>query len=136
MNRLRFLIWAVLLLLSACQSISDRGTIAELQQMKIDAGEEKIENGLDKAMLSYQHFLEKAPESDLTPEAIRRLADLKIEKEYGTFTGGEPPASEEAKVKETNSEPGAIPEKAADADTLENRNSENFLVYDESEWDF
>jgi len=31
-------------------------------------------------MLSYQRFLEDTPDSSLTPEAIRRLADLKIKK--------------------------------------------------------
>ena len=31
----------------------------------------------------YRRFLEEAPESALTPEAMRRLADLKLEKEYG-----------------------------------------------------
>ena len=56
--------------------------------MHIEIKEEKIEGGLEKAMLSYQRFLEETPDSALTPEAIRRLADLKIEKEYGTLTTG------------------------------------------------
>ncbi len=43
-------------------------------------------------MLSYQRFLEETPDSALTPEATRRLADLKIEKEYGTLTEGAGPA--------------------------------------------
>jgi tetratricopeptide (TPR) repeat protein len=37
-------------------------------------------------MQSYKRFLEETPGSALVPEAIRRLADLKIEKEYGTIT--------------------------------------------------
>jgi len=53
--------------------------------------EEKIEGGLEKAMLGYQRFLEDTPDSALTPEAIRRLADLKIQKEYGTLTTGPGP---------------------------------------------
>ena len=39
-------------------------------------------------MLGYKKFLEQAAESALTPEAMRRLADLKLEKEYG-FLGQE-----------------------------------------------
>ncbi len=49
----------------------------------IEIKEEKIEGGLDKAMQGYQHFLEETPDSALKAEAIRRLADLKIAKEYG-----------------------------------------------------
>ncbi|MGD8940756.1 MAG: tetratricopeptide repeat protein [Gammaproteobacteria bacterium] len=57
--------------------------------MNIDIQEVTIEGGLDKAMESYQKFLEQTPESELTPEAMRRLADLKVEKEYGIVTDGE-----------------------------------------------
>jgi hypothetical protein len=88
MNWIRLLIWAVPMMLVACQSISDKNTIAKLRHMQIEIKEEKIEGGLDKAMLGYQRFLEETPNSALTPEAIRRLADLKIEKEYGTLTEG------------------------------------------------
>jgi outer membrane protein assembly factor BamD (BamD/ComL family) len=92
MNRMRFFIlfqiWALSLMLVACQSIGDRDTIAKLRHVQIEIKEEQIEGGLVKAMLSYQRFLEETPDSALTPEAMRRLADLKIEKEYGTLTGG------------------------------------------------
>jgi tetratricopeptide (TPR) repeat protein len=87
MNRYRFYIVALTLILAACQSLSDKNTIGGLRHKKIEIKEEKIEGGLDKAMQGYQRFLEETPESNLTPEAIRRLADLKIEKEYGTITG-------------------------------------------------
>ena len=40
-------------------------------------------------MDGYRKFLEEAPESALTPEAMRRLADLKLEKEYGILGDGE-----------------------------------------------
>jgi len=88
MNRIRLFIWAapLILMLVACSSIRNKDTIAELRHMHIEIKEEKIEGGLEKAMLSYQRFLEETPDSALTPEAIRRLADLKIEKEYGTLT--------------------------------------------------
>jgi len=89
MNRVRLFILAVPAMLVACQSMSDKDTIAKLRRVKIEIKEEKIEGGIDKAMRGYQQFLEETPDSSLTPEAVRRLADLKIEKEYGTLTEGE-----------------------------------------------
>ncbi len=74
------------LLLAACQSSGSRDTIAKLRDMQIEIKEEKIEGGLDKAMEGYRRFLEERPNSALTPEAIRRLADLKVEKEYGLLS--------------------------------------------------
>ena len=41
-------------------------------------------------MAGYRKFLAEAPKSSFTPEAMRRLADLNLEKEYGalgTITG-------------------------------------------------
>ncbi len=81
----------LLLMISACQSVGDKDTIAGLRDRQIDITEVEIKGGLDKAMKSYQRFLEETPDAALAPEAIRRLADLKIEKEYGTFTLGEEP---------------------------------------------
>ncbi|RJP74299.1 MAG: outer membrane protein assembly factor BamD [Candidatus Zixiibacteriota bacterium] len=88
MKRMKLCIAAFAVMLVACQSIGDKDTIARLRDMQIEIKDEQIEGGLDKAMLSYQGFLRATPASALTPEAIRRLADLKIEKEYGTFTEG------------------------------------------------
>ncbi|HSB15007.1 MAG TPA: tetratricopeptide repeat protein, partial [Bryobacteraceae bacterium] len=92
MNRIRLILCAApwILMLAACATVGDRNgdTIASLRHGHIEIKEEKIEGGLEKAMLSYQRFLEGTPDSALTPEAIRRLADLKIEKEYGTLTTG------------------------------------------------
>ena len=87
MNRIRYFIFAAPLTLAACASVSDgsRNTIAALRNVQIEIKEEKVEGGLEKAMLGYQRFLEGTPDSALTPEAIRRLADLKIQKEYGTL---------------------------------------------------
>ena len=92
MNRIRFLIVALSVMLAACSSTGGRDTIAKLRHVQIDIKEEKIQDGLDKAMASYQSFLKDTADSTLTPEAIRRLADLKIEKEYGTFTDIAKPA--------------------------------------------
>jgi cellulose synthase operon protein C len=91
MNWNRFYIIALMLMVVGCQSMNGRGTIAKLRHQTIDIKEEKIEGGLEKAMQSYQRFLEKTPDAALAPEAIRRLADLKLEKEYGTLAQGEKP---------------------------------------------
>ncbi len=93
MNRIRlFILLGIAMMLAACSSISNRDTIAKLRHVEIEIKNENIEGGLEKAMLSYQRFLEETPDSALTPEAIRRLADLKVEKEYGTLTSGAEPA--------------------------------------------
>lgn len=73
---------------ASCASTSDHDTLADLRDISIDVKEEVIEGGFDKAIASYQRFLEETPESAMTPEAIRRLADLKIEKEYGMMKDG------------------------------------------------
>lgn len=88
MKRLRFFMLVFPLALAACSTVSTRDTIATLRDQSVQVKEEKIESGLEKAMSSYQRFLEDTPDSKLKPEALRRLADLKIEKEYGTLTEG------------------------------------------------
>src|SRR6266567_5899227 len=87
MKRILLLVLAIPAILTACQTGGSRETIAQLRNMKIEIKEERIEGGLEKAMQSYQRFLDETPESALTPAAMRRLADLKIEKEYGYLTG-------------------------------------------------
>jgi len=87
MNRFRLLAFAIPLILAACQSGGSRETIAQLRNMQIEIKEETIEGGLEKAMEGYRRFLEETPESALSPEAIRRLADLKVEREYGYHNG-------------------------------------------------
>ena len=74
-------------LVVACAS-PDRNTLAELRNVEPDMTEVRVEKGLDQAMVGYRNFLEQAPESSLTPEAMRRLADLKLEKEFGIFGDG------------------------------------------------
>ncbi|WP_136514889.1 tetratricopeptide repeat protein [Geomonas edaphica] len=125
MKRTRFLLMALFALLAACQSGGGRETIAQLKDVKVEIKEVPIEGGLEKAMEGYQHFLDETPESSLTPAAIRRLADLKIEKEYGYVAatprvpGGEAvlPAPERAEV--ASSAAAAVPSRApgeSDAD--------------------
>src|SRR5438093_10173179 len=82
------------------------GTLAELRNVRPDLQEVKVEQGLDQAMQQYRRFLEEAPENTMTPEAMRRLADLQIEKQFGIRTA-------DAKLREM-----AAPERA-DAITSE-----------------
>lgn len=70
------------LLLSACATQNTSGTLASLNDIEFVVKEEKVDSSLDKAMQSYEEFLKQTPETDMTPEAIRRLADLKIQKDY------------------------------------------------------
>ncbi len=72
----------------ACAS-PERHTLAELQRVAADTENIRVEHGLDQAMEGYRRFLEEDPDSALTPEAMRRLADLKLEKEYGVLEGAE-----------------------------------------------
>ena len=90
MKWIRLLVLAVPAVLAACQSGGGRETIAQLRNVQIEIKEEAIEGGLEKAMEGYRRFLEETPDSALTPAAIRRLADLKVEKEYGYLTGPAP----------------------------------------------
>ena len=134
MNLIRLFILALPLMMVACHSISDKDTLAKLRHMQIEIKEEKIEGGLEKAMLSYQRFLEETPDSALTPEAIRRLADLKIEKEYGMLTEGSIPAVPATALPVP--ERTVLPEGASVAGGLSDQALANIPVHDESESDF
>ena len=78
------------LVFAACATHPEKGTLASLHQVPADTAEVQVPEGLDKATQSYQRFLDETPESALTPDAMRRLADLKIEKEYGLLADGKP----------------------------------------------
>src|SRR5215472_7023021 len=65
------------------KTVATVGTLAELRKARPDMQEVKVEQGLDQAMLQYRRFLEDAPENTMTPEAMRRLADLQLEKQFG-----------------------------------------------------
>lgn len=58
----------------------DGDRIGSLREREIDISDRVPRDSLERAMESYQAFLEQAPESELTPEALRRLADLKIQR--------------------------------------------------------
>ncbi len=85
--RHRVCIIMLTLILASCQTTGNKDTIAKLHSMRIEIKEEKIDGGLERAMEGYRRFLENTPDSSpLKPEAIRRLADLKIEREYGSIS--------------------------------------------------
>ena len=62
-------------------------TLAELRDVQPDVQDANIEQGLDQAMQGYRRFLEQTPETTMTPEAMRRLADLQLEKQFGIRAG-------------------------------------------------
>ncbi len=62
------------------RSTTPQGTLAELRDVRPDLEEVTVEQGLDQAMQGYRRFLEETPETAMTPEAMRRLADLQLEK--------------------------------------------------------
>nr|WP_277610924.1 tetratricopeptide repeat protein [Microbulbifer celer] len=74
------------LLLSACASNSGK-TIGSLQKVDIQIQETRIDGSLEKALASYQKYLQETPETALTPEAIRRIADLKIKQAHRAEEG-------------------------------------------------
>src|SRR5690349_11767961 len=85
--------------LAACAAhqADQRGTLASLRQVKPDTKEVAVDQGLDRAVQSYRDFLQQAPDSKQAPEAMRRLADLSIEKQFGIHGDGklvEMPASQ------------------------------------------
>src|SRR5262249_39050956 len=67
------------------------GTLAELRNVRPDEQDVKVEQGLEQAMQQYRRFLDETPESAMTPEAMRRLADLQLEKQFGIRTGDAKP---------------------------------------------
>jgi cellulose synthase operon protein C len=78
----------VALLVSACATNPDKRTLAQLSHVRPDLSDVHVADSLERAMESYRRFLEETPENVLTPEAMRRLADLQIEREYGIIGDG------------------------------------------------
>src|SRR5499427_5053416 len=71
--------------------VGTAGTLAQLRNVRPDVQEVKVEQGLDQAMQQYRRFLDETPETAMTPEAMRRLADLQIEKQFGMRAGDTKP---------------------------------------------
>ncbi len=81
-NITQLVLLATYLLLVACVTSSTEGTLASLKDVKFVVKKEKVDGSLEKALQSYQKYLDETPETEMTPEALRRLADLKIQKVY------------------------------------------------------
>ena len=75
-------------LVVACTPTQEKNTLAQLRNVRPDTQDVKVEQGLDKAMESYRRYLEETPKTAMTPEAMRRLADLKVEKQFGILGDG------------------------------------------------
>ncbi len=106
------------LLLVGCSGNPDKRTISQLREVDPDLREQHVDDSLVKAMASYRQFLDETPEHTMAPEAMRRLADLQIEKEYGVIGSGElielpAPARSEGRV------PAAVAGDLADRDAAE-----------------
>ena len=70
-----------------CTTTVQRGTLADLEQVPADLEEIYLPDSLERAADSYRRYLEETSVSAMTPEAMRRLADLQIEREYGVMHG-------------------------------------------------
>ncbi len=73
--------------LGACATGNAPGTLGALDKVAADIDEVVLDDSLERAAQSYRRYLEETSESPLTPEAMRRLADLQIEQEYGVIGG-------------------------------------------------
>jgi tetratricopeptide (TPR) repeat protein len=94
MRRLAIPMLFMAALLVDCAARTDRstqGTLAELRAVSPDLEEAEVEHGLQQAMAGYRQFLEETPQTEMTPEAMRRLADLQIEKQFGIRGGDTKP---------------------------------------------
>ena len=74
-------------LLVACAAEQPHHTLADLHSVRPDVAEVEVQDSLDLAMQSYRRFLDQTETSAKTPEAMRRLADLQLEKEFGIAGG-------------------------------------------------
>ena len=93
---------------ASCATAPDTGTLAELRNVQPDVAEVAVADSLDLAMQSYRRYLNETPASVMTPEAMRRLADLQLEKEFG-ITGGQPTPTGQRWVEMEAPDSGAAP---------------------------
>lgn len=77
------------LLLVACASDPSRDTLTQLRHIEPDLKDVIVEDSLARAEDSYRRYLAETPSSVMAPEAMRRMADLQIEKEFGIIGSGE-----------------------------------------------
>ncbi|HUD70395.1 MAG TPA: tetratricopeptide repeat protein [Dongiaceae bacterium] len=74
-------------LVVGCATPQPKQTLADLHRIPPDLQEVTVAQGLDQAMESYRKFLQETPQTEMTPEAMRRLADLQLEKRFGIHGG-------------------------------------------------
>jgi len=91
------MILSPVLLIAACTTLKKENTVSLLEQTRIPIEDEKVDAGVDKAMASYRKYLQQAPASKQTAEAMRRLADLEVENNYD-IAGMESPAQPGARA--------------------------------------
>ena len=68
----------VLLLATGCASSMSKRTLSSLHRVEPDMADVHVDSGIEQALLGYRKFLEESPTSELTPVAMRRLADLQL----------------------------------------------------------
>ncbi len=118
--------WIILAsaLVIGCQTRSDKHTIAQLRNVDPDLRESRVDDSLAKALESYRRFLSETPGHRMAPEAMRRMADLQIEKDYGVIGNRqliELPAPAQSQAPPTSSKPLVDRNRRADdAETDEN----------------
>ena len=78
--------------LAACATAPPEETIEDLNEVEANLEAPPVEESVDDAEQSYRRYLETAPEGADTAEAMRRMADLQIEKVYGVV-GTDPGAA-------------------------------------------
>ena len=101
-------------LASCATTMNEEGTLAQLARAEPDLTDVQLEDGLERAEQSYRRYLEETAETERTPEAMRRLADLQIEQAYGVIGDGSPtemvaPEAAALTTPEPARTPGAAP---------------------------
>ena len=66
--------------LAACAAAPPEETIEDLGDIEADLETVPVEESVDDAEESYRRYLQNSPDGADTPEAMRRMADLQIEK--------------------------------------------------------
>ncbi len=114
----------------SCALGSGGDTLAHLRDRDPDLEDARVEHGLAQAIEGYQQFLDEAPTSRLTPEAMRRLADLKLESRYGTLAVDSSP--EAASLPASASEPLVMASRDSMADVESRATGLEALPYAET----
>lgn len=106
--------------LAGCAVHTEDGTLAELRGVEPVLEEVRLEDSLDRAARSYERYLEETPAGARTAEAMRRLADLQVEKEFGIIGDGdyiEMAAPEAGNSTTAEAAPAPVERRTPDAET-------------------